>query len=215
MAVTSLPRDMEVAARTMINQSSDPAHTWNCIMTLVQTGLNETESSAYTSTERPTQKYPSNRDFGAVAQSRSGARDRPRQSYSAPSTPPRPNSGHDGSYTRQHDDYGGYYGSRGHETHHTRRLGDSRDNRPEERRNTQPRQHHIEGAYRSVAPPEARASPRQSPRDSGPYCMRCKGYFNHSRSDCPNFKGCFNCGSKEHKAADCRNRKNARGSSGR
>ena len=215
MAVMSLPRDMEVAARTMINQNPEPPHTWNCIMTLVQTGLTVTEASDYNHTDRPTQKYPSSRDFGAAAQSRPAERDRPLRPYSAPATPPRPNRGHDGYYARQRDEYDGDYGHQGQATHQARRLIASRDYRPEERRNTQPRQQRADGAYRSVAPPDSRASSQQSRRDSGPYCMRCKGYFNHSRTDCPNFKGCFNCGSKEHKAADCQNKKNARGSSGR
>jgi hypothetical protein len=76
MAVKSLPTDMEVAARTMINQSSDPAHTWNCIMTLVQGALAEKATSDYPDNDRPTQKHPSNHNFGAASQSVSRNRQR-------------------------------------------------------------------------------------------------------------------------------------------
>ena len=114
MAVKSLPTDMEVAARTMINQNPEPPHTWNCIMTLVQNALADNAASDYPDNDRPTHKHPSNHDFGAASQSVSRNRQRVplRHPYSALSTPPNVNRDNDDSHTRRHgDDRDCYYRS--------------------------------------------------------------------------------------------------------
>jgi hypothetical protein len=113
MAVKSLPTDMEVAARTMINQNPEPPHTWNCIMTLVQSALADKAASDYPGNDRPTQKHPSNHNFGAASQSVSRNRQRVplRHPYSALSTP-NVNRDNDDSHTRRHgDDRDCYYRS--------------------------------------------------------------------------------------------------------